>query len=148
MYDTDFNREILASHYYLGHWRIVDEELDAIIRERADQMRAEIVEPTELEKSVQELSAEYRSADKKDQQKILDKMARLINENANNVLKPQTRIRKDPVSRKRSRIRIPLPKKPEKPIKAVIPEGEQKPKVDDPKAGEESKSTDMVKVDE
>ena len=148
MWDTDFNREVLASHYDLGHWRIADEELDAIISKRAAEMRAEVVEKTQLEKEIEELNTEYKSAEKKDQQKIMDKISRLINENANEVLKTKGRVKTDPIMRKRSRIRIPMPKKPE-PIKAEIPEGEEKPKKVDktPEVkGEESESTELVEV--
>ena len=201
MYDTDFNREILASHYYLGYWEINDAELDATIRKRADEMAEQVKKDTGLtvedlkkklealddtpqnadkvkvlrdkvdsmilSKRLADLNLEYKVAKKDDQQKILDQIQQLINDNANEVLKPKLRAEADKVVRKRSRIRIPKLKKPE-PIKAEVVEGEEKvddkpeakqkdKKVDETpyqtyqkslKEAKEAKSTELVKVDE
>lgn len=148
MWDTDYNREILASHYALGYWEILDEELDDIIRKRALEMEKEAkkIVKSPLEKEVEELNRDYKLAGDKDRMKILEKISEKINENANKILKPSTIKKvKIPEIRKRSRIRIPVPKKPE-PIKVEKVE----PTVDETptETEKESQSTELVKVDE
>jgi len=134
MWDTDYNRRFVATHWDTGYWEIEDPIIEDQIYELYLEMQEEAKKNSEspLQIKLKELEIKYKSAKKENKIEIMGQMQGLITENAEKIMPPPKRGLANKAKRQKYRF-VPTKEQVEKakkrPARRTPVSVESKPKV-------------------
>lgn len=131
MWDTDHNRNFLATHWESGLWEIADNVIEKQIYALYEKIKESLKKEKEtpVRKKMNELQREYKMARLDDKPLIMEQMQDIMSENAEKIMPPPKKTTKKPAKRQKYRPipELPKPDEPKTPEKgSKEPSGETK----------------------